>query len=310
MKPGRIFITVLVLLGYFTQVSLAAPHSLPGDEQAEYRSLLPFIMFNYTQGPGSVTGVVFDATKPGRQGVENVKVCYETVCMTTGSDGAYQLDNIPDGLRQIHAEALELFFPAEEAVAIRPFETVQQDIALVPKSGINDVFMRILLTWIETPTWPPEDAENDLDAHLWLVAPEEPYHYEHIYSYFPDNGDCTTFPNACGEVDYRRGYGPETMAIQQLESTVYYFGVLNYNYPRPGVPEIVDLQAKVRVFQEDGVIFEAEIPTEGQGDFWYVFQITSDGVTHTLSKKNCIITYDGTPGTHPECPVEAPPGMK
>ena len=297
MKFWRLCITVLVVLGTFTQVSATAPQSLPGSEQAAFRSLLPFVMYKYTQGPGSVTGIAFDATKPGRQGVANVEVCYETVCVTTGSDGLYTLDNLPDGLRRLHAEASE-FYPATEAVAIRPGETVQQDIAMVPYSQLNDVFMRILLTWNETPTWPPENYDNDLDAHLWLEAPDPPTHIDFGY-----RGDCTTFPNACLEADFRNGYGPETVAIRQLESTTYYFGVLNYYYSRPGVPKIVDLQAKVRIFQEAGITYEFDIPTEGEGDFWYVFQIISDGITATIIEKNCIITYDGTP---PECPAREP----
>lgn len=287
---------LLLLISGTVQVNAAGQQAMLDGPQAVTLARLPFVMRNYTQGPGSVAGIAFDATQAGRVGVADVQICYQTNCVTSGSDGAYRLDNLPDGMRRINAESLE-YFSAYEDVLIRPFETTQQDIALVNKDQLADVFMRVLLTWDETKTWPPDGAENDLDAHVWLEAPDPPTHIT-----FADRGDCTTFPNACLEVDFRQGYGPETVAIRQLESTVYYFGVLNYNASYNGVPDIVDLQAKVRIFQENGVTYEFDVPTDGVGDFWYVFQLISDdGVSATIIEKNCITTYDEN---LPSCPVE------
>jgi hypothetical protein len=256
---------------------------------------LPFIYRSYVQGPGSVTGKVFDATSVDRLPLSDVNVCYLDQCVVTASDGIYLIENLPDGLRRINASRTE-FYTMTENVAIRPFETAQQDFALTPLSEITDVFMRILLTWSETETWPPDDIRNDLDAHLWLEAPDPPTHID-----YTDRGDCTTFPDACLEVDYQKGYGPETLAIRQLQNTVYYYGVLNYYAGYPGVPAIVDSQAKVRVYMEGGTTMEYSVPSTGSGDFWYVFQLVSDGATATVIERNCITTFDDSP---PACPGE------
>ncbi len=256
---------------------------------------LPFVYQNFVQGPGSVTGLVFDATSIDRLPLSDVTVCYLDQCAVTASDGMYLIENLPDGFRRLSASRLE-YYSMTENVAIRPFETAEQDFALTPLSEITDVFMRIVLTWSETETWPPDDIRNDLDAHLWLEAPDPPTHIN-----FDDRGDCTTFPDACLEVDYQKGYGPETFAIRQLQNTVYYYGVLNYYSGYPGVPEIVESQAMVRVYLEGGTTMEYTVPATGSGDFWYVFQLVSDGTTATVIERNCITTYDGSP---PTCPGE------
>lgn len=256
---------------------------------------LPFVFRSYVQGPGSVAGTVFDATTVDRPPLDNVTVCYLDNCALTGTDGTYLIENLPDGLRQLNASRAEYYSMVED-VSIRPFETAKQDFALTPLSEITDVFMRVLLTWSEFETWPPDDIRNDLDAHLWLEAPDPPTHI-----YFADRGDCTTFPDACLEVDYQKGYGPETLAIRQLQNTVYYYGVLNYYAGYPGVPEITSSQAKIRLFLEDGTVMEYTVPAVGDGDFWYVFQLVSDGSTATVVEKNCITTYDLLP---PVCPGE------
>ena len=86
--------------------------------------------------------------------------------------------------------------------------------------------------------------------------------------------------------------------MRNLESTVYYYGVLNYYAGYPGVPEIIQSQAKIRLYQEDGNILEYSVPTIGVGDFWYVFKLISDGSTASVLEMNCITSYTGDP---PEC---------
>lgn len=262
----------------------------------EVRSLLPLVMLGYKQGPGTITGRAFDSATITRESISGAQICYKEVCDTTGSDGMYTLENIPDGLRQLGASA-EQYYNTTEDVVVKPLETTQRDIALTPLLELSDVFMRIVLTWNSTPTWPPDNWPNDLDSHLWLEAPDPPTHISFDY-----RGDCTTFPNACLESDYKTGYGPETLAVRQLESTTYYFGVLNYYAGYPGVPPLTESQAKVRVYLESGVYYEFTAPPAGDGDFWYVFSLVSDGATASLQERNCITTYNAE---IPTCPTSS-----
>lgn len=259
--------------------------------------MLPLVLQQYTQAPGYLTGKVFDASSPSRVALVDAQVCSAGICDKTDGEGIYLLENIADGLHMLTASAKD-FHSLSERVLVKPFQTTRQDFALTPFTELTDVFMRIVLTWDATPTWGADNTPNDLDAHMWLLAPDPPTHVD-----FDTRGDCTTFPNTCLEVDYQYGFGPETMAIRQLESTVYYYGILNYYRGYPGVPEITQSNARVRIFQEEGMTHEFVVPTTGEGDFWYIFSLNSDGVTATIIEKNCIITYDGNV---PACPGEQP----
>jgi hypothetical protein len=306
-KPmiSRRFVSTLLLIlscllsGHGTVSYAAGSMNQPFD--APFITTLPLLYKDYVGGFGSVTGVVFDATSVDRLPVSGASVCYSDQCSVTGEDGTYLIENLPDGLRHVSASREE-YYSLTEDVKIRPNEISRQDFALTPLAEITDVFMRVLLTWSETESWPPDGIRNDLDAHLWLEAPDPPTHID-----FTERGDCTTFPDACLEVDYQQGYGPETLAIRQLQNTVYYYGVLNYYAGYPGVPDITESQAKVRVYQEGGVFMEFSVPAVGEGDFWYVFQLISDGGTATLIEKNCITSYDISP---PACPGGHVPGNK
>lgn len=265
------------------------------DDSVNLKTSLPLVMLEYSDGTGSVTGTVFDATSVIRAPLGDVSVCYLDQCDLTGGDGVYTLEDIPDGFQHLGAARVD-YYDMVEDVVVKPLETAKQDFAMTPLSEITDVFMRVLLTWEETETWPPDNVENDLDAHMWL---ESPGVLDHIF--FEKPGDCTTFPNACLEVDYRKGYGPETLAIRQLESVVYHYGVLNYNAGYPGVPDITQLQAKVRIYQEGGNFLEYNIPSTGQGDFWYVFKIISDGDTANVLEMNCITALPANEDQLPDC---------
>jgi len=276
---------------------MSAIRNAKAAELDSVRNLLPVIMFGYTSGTGAVEGIVFDASSPTRDPVPGIPVCYLSTCDTTGADGTYELLDIKDGYRRVFIAASDEYYETVEGILVRPGQATQRDIALIPKVDLSDVFMRVVLTWDPTPTWPPDDNNNDLDANLWLEAPDPP---THIDSDILRRGDCTTFPNACLEADYQKGYGPETIAIRQLENTTYYYGVLNYYAGYAGVPPITDSQAKVRIYQEGDIYYEYSVPSEGEGDFWYVFSIVTDGTTATIQEQNCIIAYDSE---IPECPA-------
>jgi hypothetical protein len=161
--------------------------------------------------------------------------------------------------------------------------------------GSDNIKMRFVLTWDPTPAWPnpgspSESTPNDLDAHLWLSALIP----AHVSS--QNQGDCTNYPNACLEVDYQLGFGPETVAIRELEVAKYFYGVLNYYQDYPGVPPITKSAAKVQIYDENGLVQAFQAPTSGQGDFWYVFSMDQSG---SITPQNCILYYSG--GV-PKCP--------
>lgn len=304
----RIFLVLLTLIGISLSLGWTAWASW--DVSMEFQSeeapiMMPLVLQQYTQAPGYISGKVFDASSPSRNPLAGAQVCAAGVCDTADEEGVYLLENIPDGLHPVTASVKD-FHSLSERVLVKPFQTTQQDFALTPFTELTDVFMRIVLTWDATPTWGPDNTPNDLDAHMWLEAPDPPTHVD-----FETRGDCTTFPNTCLEVDYQYGFGPETMAIRQLESTVYYYGILNYYRGYPGVPEITQSNARVRLFQEEGMTHEFIVPTNGEGDFWYIFSLSSDGATAAIHVKNCITTYDGNIPVCPgEQPLSAPTGLK
>ena len=285
----RIFKQLLLVFLVLMLSGPAAGQVIPGNAAGfeENRALLPMVMTKYPEGPGSITGRAFDASKPTHDSIEGAEICVFDQCDTTDSDGIYMLEGIPGGMRWLEAAAPD-FYQTYEIVRVKEGEVAERDIALTPFLELSDVFMRVVVTWNETPVWPPDNTRNDLDAHLWLEAPDPPTHIDFSY-----RGDCTTFPNACLESDYQTGYGPETLAIRQLESTTYHFGVLNYYAGYPGVPPITSSQAKVRVYLESGEYYEFDVPTTGTGDFWYVFSLESDGTTASLEEHNCITGFNG-----------------
>jgi hypothetical protein len=233
--------------------------------------------------------VVYDAST--RSPLPDAQVCFGGSCDITTSLGEYTLVNIPSGWRILTASEIS-HYAISEGLYVIGQAVNKQDFSLPVVSSSGDIFMRIVLNWDTTPAWPPLNTPNDLDANLWLDTSIP----TRITSW--DLGDCTTFPNACLELDVQEGYGPETIAIRKLESYNYYFGVLNVNAAYAGVPAITQLDAVVRVFDELGLQWEFLVPGEGQGDFWYVFSMSADGTIHP---QNCIT---GEPGANqvPVCP--------
>ncbi len=260
---------------------------------------LPIIVGNFNFGPGTVAGMVINASSGAP--VNNARVCvYPSKCKTTGIDGKYQITGVEAGGHQLTATA-DKFNSDSRWMGVVAGKSATQNFALSPVFTSENVAMRIVLTWDPTPTWPnpfppPPSRDNDLDAHMWLAA-ITPWH---IYSDSDHRGDCTNYPNACLEVDYKQGFGPETMAIRKLENATYYYGVLNYYQGYPGVPPMTGTSAQVQVYNENGLLYTFHVPATGDGDFWYIFSMASDGNLAVFTERNCITSFsDDTP---PSCP--------
>ena len=284
--------------GLFFIASIAVFASLCGDslfrssasanvDDDQYEILLPLILNRYNYGPGEVAGRVIDASN-GR-GLEGVSICFtpQDYCVITLQDGSYSVSNFP-GDQQVTA-SLTGYYSVIKDVYVIGGDTVELNFALSPYITGGNIELRAVLTWDSTQFWPPDHAENDLDAHLWLDA------ILPVHVFFDNKGDCTNYPNACLETDFQTGFGPETVAVRQFEpDTVYYFGVLNYNQGANGVPLIRDTGAHVEVYDETGVVASFDVTSsQGDGNFWYIFtyNYSPQQGSWVLTPKNCIVYY-------------------
>ena len=267
-----------------------------GDDQNGI--LLPLMLKRYNFGPGEVAGRVIDAANGS--GIAGVSICFSPQdCVVSHQDGVYTATTFP-GDRQVTA-SLTGYYPVIKDVFVIGGETVELNYALSPYLTGGNIELRAVLTWDSTPYWPPDHVENDLDAHLWLDA------ILPVHVFFDNQGDCTTYPNACLETDFRQGFGPETVAVRQFEpDTIYYYGILNYNQGANGVPSIKDTGAQLEVYDETGVVASYEVASsQGDGNFWYIFtySYSPQQGAWVLTEKNCIVYYsDNVEDIIDQCP--------
>jgi hypothetical protein len=268
---------------------------LPSRAQADgphdgFSLRFPLLMANYS--PGTISGHVIDASD--RSDLANASVCTSpTRCAQTDSSGIYSI-TADSGPRILTAYAGGHYNVTQQVMA-KGGQTVTLNFALSPYLTGGDVDRRMVLTWYANPYWCTpgvSECENDLDAHLWLQA-QLPVHI----GFDPMNpawrGDCTVYPYSCLEVDTRKGFGPETIAIASFEPlTTYYYGVLNYNQGQPGVPPISETGAHVELYDQNGSLMSFDVPQTGTGNFWYVFNYTRSSGDWVVTPVNCIALYD------------------
>jgi hypothetical protein len=257
---------------------------------------LPLVLKNFDSGPGMASGKVVDSSLLDTP-IADALVCHEGsgLCTSTDELGQYTLGPLPSGWQRLTA-SMEGFYPVINGAIVMASQPATLNFALSP-DFFSDARMRlrIVLTWDPRATWAPVGIPNDLDSHLWLQSTSP----AHIYPAEIDaHGDCLNYPNACIEVDYQYGYGPESIAIRTIEPATYYYGVLNYYSGYPGVPPINQTAAMVQIYNKEGLLREFHVPPSGNGEFWYVFSMDSDG---NITETNCIIALPEA-GQLPQCP--------
>jgi hypothetical protein len=305
---------------------LASPGmARPAQKQADAAAqiLLPITFKTFSFGPGTVTGYVLNASVPQEPYVGKALVCWGSNCVLSKDGvndfpkGEYTLENVANGHQTLTASA-DGFITTTQTTFVVGNMVNTQDIAIIPDVVRSGVKYRVMVTWDPTPCWPDPNGttcwDNDLDLHMWRWDSFHPvtYHIGYYLHYDPltdkedfwlDPGDCRSYPMACLEMDARKGYGPETLAIKEREPAMYYFGVFNSNQGRPGVPPISQTRALVRLYDKTGLVKSYQVsPTGGDKVFWYVFSLK--GETGVITDQNCIIDYipDYDTTTWPTCP--------
>ncbi len=229
------------------------------------RAYLPLLLRITTPPAGTVNGRVINATNT--QGISGAQVCVlsSNQCATTNAQGNYSIGNVAAGNQTVRASA-NGFVTIQQAATVPAGGTVTVDFALSPNLAQGEV--RIVLTWGSTPT--------DLDSHLWLPT-SNPFHV-----YFANRGNCNAFPFACLDVDDTTSFGPETITIKQRYNGTYVYGVYNWS----NETSITNSGGRVQVYGPSGLVATYNVPTNGSGRWWYVFDL--NGSTGALTPRNII----------------------
>lgn len=238
------------------------------------KAYLPIILRRPALAPGTVTGRVVNAVNA--QGIAGAQVCVLSgQCTTSNAQGNYTIANVDAGPRTVRASA-NGFVTLQQATNVPAGGTVTLNFALSPILGQGEI--RIVLTWGATP--------RDLDSHLWL-PPANPFHI-----YFANKGNCTVFPYACLDVDDVFSYGPETVTIKQRFNGTYVYGVYNWSNDAA----ITSSGGRVQVYGASGLVAQYNVPTSGNGRWWYVFDL--NGNTGQITPRNVI--QNNPPGSYSE----------
>jgi len=294
---SHLLVTVFTMLLIFQSPGLAASVLKPSDLSEVF---LPAVSNSYEHeapvGYSTIQGVITDVRT--NQPVDGAHVCVNIsqICEDSNIDGEYQLEEVPAGKHNltIRHTSYESF---DTVVFLSPDVPVTLDVDLLPI--LLEGQWRISVTWDPTPTWPPDDYENDLNLHLWI----KDYDPADVHIYEGDLGNCNDLeaaPGACYEHEERRGSGPDVIVITEDTDYVYAFSVLNYNAAHIGVPPITDLDVLVKIFDSSGLRAEYNLDDlQGQsGDFWYIFDINDN----LIVSQHCLLQYVQTGDQAPACP--------
>ncbi len=290
-------LTLLALLAV-TVPTQSTPHSAQAQEA--HITYLPLINVNYQTGPAIIQGYIFDALI-GKEGgpLAGAQVCIQntTICDTSETDGSYSLDGFNNGLQTVVASK-EGYSTLVRQVTAKYFngspETITTlDLPLSP-SGLGSDQYRIVLSW--DPARPV-----DLDANLWLPR-DNPYHVNQVEGTNAGRGNCSTFPDACIDVDSVDGSAPETITISDAHAGTYVYAVRHYDFASGNYenkPPLDETGAHVDVYDNSGLIASFAIPSssDDRAIWWHVFDL--DGATGTLTPVNEVNSADPTGGGYP-----------
>jgi hypothetical protein len=239
--------------------------------------------------PGSISGTVVDATNASAIAGATVNAMQSGIIIgsdTTDAEGNYNISGLAAGNYTVEASASGYSSSSEDNVQVVAGNNTTQNFALSPEivSGF-----RIVLTWGESP--------SDLDSHTWLpntdlnpgVSNGTGYHV-----WYSDEGSLTDCPYTGLDIDDTSSFGPETTTIAQPYNGTYTFIVHDYsNQDDTNSTAFQSSSANVKVYDSTGQIANFDVPTEGNGPYWYVF--TLDGNTGVVTSINQVQSSDPSP---------------
>jgi hypothetical protein len=225
----------------------------------------------FTLNPGgSITGLVTraaDAT-PIEGALITVLQAGNVIAMaSTDVSGNYSFPELPAGTFTLRASRSGFLNSIQEDIVVVLGENTIVNFSLARLLAFGE--LQIVLIWGETPT--------DLDSHLWLPL-EMPYHIA-----FFEQGNKDDCPFAELDVDDVTSFGPETVTIsQRVASGIYRYAIHYFSL----TPAMTQSGARVQVFDASGLVVTYDIPTEGEGVWWNVFEM--DSATGAITEINTI----------------------
>lgn len=248
----------------------------------------------------TLSGMVTDATND--EPIEGAVVTVAGLSDVTDAAGNYLIENVPagelkanfggtpvTGYKPLTVEFSDLSTENSHTVSCTadgysPYENQQ---VVIPEGG-NVTFnipmspeiaagqMRMVLSWGAFP--------EDLDAHL--LTPEIGGQSYEVY--YDNMGSLTEAPFAFLDNDDVDGFGPETITVADFFNGTYKYFIFNYDENA----SVSVSNAVVRIYDDAGLKHELNVPSTGDGFYWYVCDI--DGATQQVTIRNQIM--DSPPG--------------
>ena len=231
---------------------------------------------------GILTGFVYDATTGiGLAGASVTAIGPESRQALTDETGLFLFEDLQYGTYEVSA-TLSGYISLSRTVT-HNLQVTSSVFALSQQLAAGQ--FRIVLSWQATP--------EDLDAHLWTTVGDIMYEV-----YYGDQGSASLAPFVLLDNDDVDGYGPETITIYQMSSPGI-FAVKNYS----GDPAITTSGAQVEIYSGNQKIGNYSVPTTGTGIWWYVFDLSPQGVItpkNTISDIPPVPSADGSPAMRTE----------
>lgn len=262
-------------------------------------------------GNATLTGRVIDATNDDP--IADALVSIAGLTDITDDLGNYLIEDVPTGVLKANFSATpntgdaplsvefsdlstenthtvnctaDGYIPYEnQQVVIPDGGNVELEIPMSPEIAAG---MRLVLSWGAFP--------EDLDAHL--LTPEIGGQSYEVY--YDDQGSLTEAPFAFLDNDDTDGFGPETITIGDFFTGTYKYFIFNYDEDA----SITVSDAIVKIYDVAGLQYDLDVPTSGDGFYWYVCDI--NGATGQVTIKNQIL--DAPPDNMRS--LTAPPKVK
>ena len=227
--------------------------------------------------PGDLVGTVRDATdNAGIAGAEvviragvNAQEGPEAGRAIADAAGVYEIVELDAGTYTLQASAPGFSTTFEDAVVLGGERRAGADILLSPEMRLGE--LRVVLSWGDSPA--------DLDSHLYTPEIEGQTH--HVY--YGASGAADGAPYAKLDVDDTDSFGPETVTLYRTFVGQYVYAVHNFSE----APPLTTSQARVELYDSEGLIRSWNVPVQGDGLWWEVFRI--DGASLRVDSVNALI---------------------